>query len=187
VRALRRRLVGLMVVGTVLLAACERGESAPAGSARPSLPGSTASGTSAATPTTGAAEQAAVERAYREFWRLQAVFDSRYPESQWRQVLGRVAVDPELTRSVSGARLQHRQGIRVYGQVYPRPTVLPVNGRALATVRDCADASHAGQAEASTGRPRSVGIARMPLLATLVRGGDGRWRVSDLRFPGGAC
>jgi len=128
-----------------------------------------------------------VERAYREFWRLQAVFDSRYPESQWRQVLGRVAVDPELTRSVSGARLQHRQEIRVYGQVYPRPTVLPVTGRTVATVRDCADASHAGQADASTGRPRSVGVARMPVLATVVRAADGRWRVSDLRFPGGTC
>jgi hypothetical protein len=133
------------------------------------------------------ADRAAVEAAYREYWRLAAVFDSRYPESRWRAVLAVVAADPLLSRAVSSARVQHDNGVRVYGQVVPRPTVAPVNGRGQATVRDCADGSHAGQADAATGRRRTVGAARLRVLATVVRGGDGRWRVSDLRFPGGSC
>jgi hypothetical protein len=128
-----------------------------------------------------------VVAAYRGYWRLAAVFDSRYPQVRWRTVLSAVAVDPLLSRAVSAARVQHTNGIAVYGQVVPRPTVLAVNGRPRATVRDCADGSHAGQADAATGRHRTVGAARLPVVATVVRGRDGRWRVSDLSFPGGRC
>jgi hypothetical protein len=128
-----------------------------------------------------------VEGVYRRYWQVEAIFDSRYPQQKWRSVLSAVATEPLLTREVSSARIQHEHGIAVYGQVAPRPTVLPVNGRAQATVRDCADGSHAGQADAVTGKHRTVGVARLPVVATVVRGADGRWRVSDVTFPGGRC
>jgi len=66
-----------------------------------------------------------------------------------------------------------------------RKIVLTGSGRA--TVTDCQDASHAGQADARTGKPRSVGVARTWVDATLVLGGDGVWRVSEINYPGSRC
>jgi hypothetical protein len=128
-----------------------------------------------------------VETAYRRFWLIEAVFDSRYPQSRWASVLAQVAVDPILTRLVDGAVVQHRNGVRVYGQVLPRPTIPAVNGARSVTITDCQDDSHTGQADAVTGEPRSVGIARTPVTAKLVRSADGAWRVSDVRYTGGRC
>jgi len=54
-------------------------------------------------------------------------------------------------------------------------------------VRDCQDASHSGQADAATGRARTVGVAHNPVEADLVRGADGHWRVSRISYPGGSC
>ena len=126
-----------------------------------------------------------MERAYREYWVVSRTFDRQYPQRRWREVLGRVAADPQLSIVLSAARIQRRNGIALYGAVIPHPTVQPVNGSTTATVRDCQDASHAGQAQ--NGKPRSVGVAGNPVVGTLTRGPDGLWRVSRVHYPGGRC
>ena len=128
----------------------------------------------------------AVEAAYREFLSVAVTFVQR-PESQWRPVLGRVAVDPQLSYAIAVSRMQRRNGITLYGQTKARAPKVSFSGAQQSAVRDCADFSHTGQADARTGRPRTVGVARTPLVVTLLRGTDGRWRVSQVKFPGGQC
>jgi hypothetical protein len=173
-------LAGLLLA---FLSGCTHTSDA-SGTPNPTLP------SSPVLPTNAAREQAdrsAVAAAYQQFWDLQVRFDSAYPEDQWRAVLSSVTADPELTRSVDGALVQKRNGIKAYGWIGTHPVVSPINGANTAAIKDCQDASHAGQADARTGAPRSVGIKNMPVTATLLRGADGRWRVSDVRYPGGRC
>lgn len=138
-------------------------------------------------PPSEAADRRAVEAVYRRFWVVEASFDADYPQPRWALVLAEVAADPVLTRLVETAAVQHRNGIRVYGQVMPHPQIPVIGGRSLITVLDCQDDSHTGQADARTGVPRSVGVARTAVVATMRRGADGRWRVSDARYTGGEC
>lgn len=133
-----------------------------------------------------AADRSAVESAYREYWRASETLD-RLPERQWPSVLGRVAVDPQLGLVLANARTQKRNGVTVYGHVVPRPTVGPIAGARRARVVDCQDASKSGQADARTGRPRTVGVARNPVEAVLIRGADDRWRVSTVTYRRGTC
>jgi hypothetical protein len=114
-------------------------------------------------------------------------FDQRYPEGDWPRVLSWVAVEPELSLVLASTRQQERIGIKVYGYVIPHPAVQPINGSDRAQVTDCQDASKSGQADAKTARPRTVGVPRNPVTAVLVRGADGRWRVSSIKHPGGSC
>jgi len=184
----RRRATGMVTVAVVIaLAGCDR-------STRPDTPPAPATQTSGTAPRTGPpgrspsggnGEQAAVEAAYRRFWAVSWRLDA-YPEPRWRQVLSTVAADPELTRVLEGTRAQKRTGVTRYGQVTPRPAVVAVTG-ATARVRDCQGADRSGQADARTGRRVTVGVARNPLNGLLTRGSDGRWRVSDIRYPGGRC
>lgn len=135
-----------------------------------------------------ATDRRAVEEAYRRFWMLEATFDTGSPQPRWALVLAQVAVDPVLTRLVEAAAVQRRNGLRVYGYPLPRPTIPTIGGRTRITLTDCQDDSHTGQADAATGVPRSVGVARTPVVAVLVRAAaDGQWRVSDVRYTGGRC
>ncbi len=130
---------------------------------------------------------AAVEAAYREFWAVGQTFDRDYPPGRWRQVLARVATDPILSRALSGARLQREHGVVLYGEVILRLRVVSVLPGGAARVADCQDTSRTGQADAKTGKRRTVGVPRTPVSASLVRGADGRWRVSDVKYIGGGC
>jgi hypothetical protein len=128
----------------------------------------------------------AVETAYRDFLVIDVSF-VRLPESKWRSELGRVATDPQLSFAIAVSRQQRRNGITLYGRTFPRAPKVTIKGSRQATLRDCADFSHTGQADARTGRPKTVGVARTPLAVTLLKGSDERWRVSRVDFPGGTC
>jgi hypothetical protein len=187
-RTIGRRAVGLIAVAATMLvtAACsqstQQSEPTPATQTGDTTTPSSPSGTPSSTPADG---RAAVEAAYRRFWAVSWRLDS-HPEAQWRQVLSTVAVDPELTRVLEGTRAQKRNGITRYGEVVPRPTVVAITG-ATARVKDCQGGDKSGQADARTGRRTTVGVARNPLDGFLTRGADGRWRVTDIRYPGGRC
>jgi len=184
-RTTRRRATGLVVVlAATLLAGCDQAtQPTPPAQASNTSPGS---GSPSGTPSpTGTDQRAGVEAAYRRFWAVSWSLDS-HPEAQWRQVMSAVAADPELTRVLEGTRAQKRNGITRYGEVAPRPTVVSITG-ATARVRDCQGADRSGQADARTGRRMTVGIARNPVNGSLVRGADSRWRVTDVRYPGGRC
>ena len=183
----RAGVAGVCLVGVIVLGACTGSPSETPGTAGTGAGSTTSSAvTSTPPPTTASADPVAVETAYRQFLAV-AVSFVRSPESQWRTTLGRVAVDPQLSYAIAVSRMQRRNGITLYGQTSPRAPKVSFTGTQKATVRDCADFSHTGQADARTGRPRTVGVARTPLLVTLLRGGDGRWRVSQVEFPGGRC
>jgi hypothetical protein len=53
-----------------------------------------------------------------------------------------------------------------------------------ATVRDCQDGTKAGQADARTHQliPGTKGEPRVPIEAILVRGTDGRWRLTSVYY-----
>ena len=146
----------------------------------------TAGGSRTTSAAVEAAEAAAAAAAYTRFWRVSRTFDRRYPQRSWRHVLGEVAADPALSLVLAQATAQARNRITLYGTVVPHPTVT-LRGGARAGVRDCQDASRAGQADAVTGRRRTVGVARNPITAALALGADGRWRVASVDFPGGSC
>lgn len=127
-----------------------------------------------------------VEKAYRDFLVVNVSF-TRLPESRWRSELGRVATDPQLSFAIAVSRQQRRNGIALYGRINPRAPQVTMQNSRQATLRDCADFSTTGQADARTGRPKTVGIARTPLLVKLAKGTDGRWRVAAVDFPSGTC
>lgn len=182
-RATGRATAVVMALLAAVVAACDSADSSGVPPPTPSAFASTtpsASGTSAAQ-----AERAAVEAAYRRFWAVSWEVDKQ-PASRWRPVLSTVSVDPLLTRLYAGTKAQQQAGIRLYGQVLPRPVVGRVTG-GRANVRDCQDASQAGQADARTGARKTIGVARTPVSASLMRGADGAWRVSDVRYTGGTC
>src|SRR5205823_5802612 len=120
------------------------------------------------------------------FWPVAWNID-KSPQARQRSLLAAVAADPVLTRLLSTARIQTRQGITRYGAVIPRIVSVRFAGPDRASLVDCQDASHAGQADRRTGRAKTVGVARSPVDAELVRAGDGTWRVADVRYTGGSC
>jgi hypothetical protein len=128
----------------------------------------------------------AAERVYREFLDVDVSF-ARLPEPRWRPILGRVATDPQLSFAIAVSRQQRRNGIALYGRPVPRSPKVTLAGGRKATLRDCTDFSHTGQADAKTGKPKTVGVARTPLEVTLLKGSDKRWRVSAVEFLGGKC
>lgn len=165
----------------LVLAGCDHAVQPPTASLTRPAP------TSVDSAATERVDRLAVEAAYRRYWTVSRTFDRQYPESQWRRVLAEVAAEPHLGLVLARTRTQHRDGIRLYGQVVPHLTVLPIGGADTAVVRDCQDASHAGQADAATGRPRTVGVPRNPVLGRLRRGSDRVWRVYSIEFPEERC
>jgi len=176
----------MIVASAIMLAGCDGSSQPPVATATHAASPSSSSETG--TPSSTVADQrAAVEAAYREFWAVGQSFDRDYPPNRWREVLARVATDPVLSRALAGARLQREHGIVLYGRVILRPTVVSVSADGRARVSDCQDTSRTGQADARTGKRRTVGVPRAPVKAALARGADGRWRVSDLNYVGGGC
>ncbi|GAA2778826.1 hypothetical protein [Crossiella cryophila] len=173
-------VLGLALPALVLVGACTPKErAAPSPSKAPA--------TSQPVPSTSTTPDtnAAVTAAYREFWQVSDSIDKR-PEPEWQTKLSAVAVDPQLRRTVQGLGLLREQSVVLYGTTTARVTAVEVAGD-RATVQDCQDASKSGQADAKTRRPKTVGVERNPITTTMARGADGRWRVADVVFGGGAC
>lgn len=129
--------------------------------------------------------QAAVEAAYKEYWRVEQVV-MQLPESEWSAHIHEVAAGAQADRVLDGLRSLREQSLTVYGSMMPRVSRVDVSGD-QATVQDCQDSSHGGQADAATGKPKTVGVPRSPVTATLMRGADGRWRVTGVSYPEGTC
>ncbi len=98
-----------------------------------------------------------------------------------------LAADPQLSTALEAMRRNKEVGVKPYGDVTTRITGVDVQGD-RATVTDCQDGSRSGQADAATGDRKTVGSPRIPIHAQMVRdAADGRWRVSQLAYPGGQC
>jgi hypothetical protein len=139
--------------------------------------------TSPATDTS--ADRDAAADAYHRFWVVAYTLDS-HPVAEWSIRLSAVAAEPLLPQLLDALKTQHASGVREYGQVQPHPVTVEVRG-GVATIFDCQDASGAGEAYADSGLPKTVGQARTSIAASLRRGSDGRWRVSEAKQLDSAC
>ena len=183
----RRRLVpvGVCVMTALGTVACANSSPVPGPSATAGPTTRTPSSpSSASSPAT--ADPTAVASVYDSFWPVVTTFDRSYPEAQWKTVLGRVSVDPQLSQAIAVAKEQRRNGITLYGQPRPRTPRITINSKAKATLNDCVDFSHGGQADAKTGQRKTVGLARTSVTLIFAKGPAG-WRVSTVTFPGGKC
>ncbi len=172
-------LTGVLAAGALM--GCSGGNtSSPPSSpnlSAPSPPSSTSSSVD---------ERQAVVTAYTQFW-PRSVDAVERPESSWRRALAGIAAEPQLSTMVDAMQRQKAAGIATYGEVAVRISSVEVSG-STANVVDCQDGSHTGQADARTGAKKTVGVARMPVRAALIRdAADGKWKVSRIEFPGGAC
>jgi hypothetical protein len=175
----------LAALAVAMLASC--GGAPPTSSAPGASPAAVPTSSAAAGSAGSAAGgPAAAEAAYRAFWPVLVTFANE-PEARWRSVLGRVAAEPQLGLTIALTLQQKRNGIGVYGQPTPRAPKVTIVSAGTATVRDCADFSRAGQVDLRTGQRRTVGVARNPVVVRVSRGGDGRWRVLEVSYPGGRC
>jgi len=176
-------LASLTAVFAIFTAACGRHDG-PGPSPSPTLPPTSATSTAPVDPQQ--ADRAAVTAVYGQFWRLVWTLD-RVSAPQRRVVLAQAAVDPALGRAVAAAEVHQREGITLYGQVVPHPTAISFPEANRAMITDCQDAHAAGQADARTGRHKTVGVARSPVKATAVRSTDGAWRIAEATYTGGTC
>jgi hypothetical protein len=180
-----RHVLFVPLAALALAAGCARANTRPADEASPPhqlAPRSTS--TRVGTPSL--TDRAAIEAAYQRFWNVGQRLASSHSESQWRAVLADVATEPLLSGLIDGLHAELAAGSRPYGTVVPHVITVEIDG-GRANLLDCQDASRSGDADADTGLPRTVGRARTPVAATLQRGADGRWRVSQARYLDGQC
>ncbi|TWE27527.1 hypothetical protein FHX69_0163 [Prauserella muralis] len=180
---LRIGAVVTTAVVTVFVAGCEAASTVDEANNSATVAAPT---TSALAAPSGEDEHEAVVVAYDAFWARHTQIRD-WPESTWDKELGEVAVDPQLTRTLQAMRFNRNSGITTYGSVTSRITEVEVDGD-RATVTDCQDASRSGQADMKTGERKTVGVPRNPVTARMVRdAADGRWKVAEIRYPGGEC
>jgi hypothetical protein len=174
-----------LIVALLSLAGCSA-DRAGAPTATQGSPAGVGDGSaSSPTPAPSRTEQDKIVDAYDQFWRRIHEASGK-PEASWRPSLSEVATDPQLSTTLQGLGLLRQQSLTLYGLETAHIGTVKVDGD-RATVIDCQDGSTAGQAEAQTGTRKTVGVPRNPVKATVLRGTDGRWRVSDINYPGGAC
>ncbi|MCA1229411.1 hypothetical protein [Saccharopolyspora sp. 6M] len=130
-------------------------------------------------------EQAAVAEAYERFWMVSRGLP-QHPAERWRPELEQVAAGSMAETILDNLGRQREHGIVLYGEVHPRISDVRL-GSDRAVVTDCQDSSSAGQADASSGEPKTVGVARNPVSGSLQRGPDGAWRVTRIDYPRGGC
>ena len=148
-------------------------------------PGSPPTPSAAATITDLADDRDAASDGYRRFWVVAYTLDA-HPVTEWSSRLGTVATEPLLPKLLDALRAQRASGIREYGRVLPRLVTVEIQGD-VATIFDCQDASGAGEAQTDTGLPKTVGNARTPIAASMRRGPDGEWRVSEAKELDRSC
>jgi len=130
-----------------------------------------------------AADRAAIEAQWAEFWR---VYEGivRTPAVERSTLLDEVSVDPAKTRVLDAAARFDADGLDYYGKVVLRPFKIDLDtGTGQAVLSDCQDQSNYGSVYVSTGQKRTVGVDHNHAQAGFVRGADGIWRVQNVQYP----
>jgi hypothetical protein len=119
-----------------------------------------------------------VVAAYTGYWQaLGQALDTR-SAPQARAILARHVPPASIPSLVSGFESDWARGEIQYGSPVPHIQSVHIDG-SHAAVHDCADFSHAGLQDASTGQViGSPGDSRVNMISTLVRS-HGRWLVSN--------
>jgi hypothetical protein len=179
------RPLAILFAALLVLSGCSADRAGAPTATQGSTTGVGAGSAPSPTPAPATDDRTAIAAAYEQFWR-QLHDVAGKPDSEWRRELGEVATDPQLSTTLQGLGLLRQQSLTLYGQETARVSSVEVDGD-RATLVDCQDGSTAGQAETPSGKRKTVGIARNPVTTSLVRGPDRRWRVSEIKYPGGEC
>ena len=185
-RWVRVAALGVMAAGMPLAAGCGGHDSKvvlpPASSASPS----TVTTTPSPSPSPATTKDAVVTAYKGTFLAVNQALQA--PAERIRSILSGYVTGDFLDFQVRQLVDQQARHLEPWGNVVVHVTKVDVRGD-KATVRDCQDASHAGLADARTHQliAGSRGSAHRNLRAELTRGGDGRWRVSDLRQFKATC
>ncbi len=143
--------------------------------------------TASPSPADTGSATAQVIAAYTAYFPASKAAEAAAP-SRAQAILAPYAAQPYL-RNVLAQMASYRARDEVAsGYVTPHVIRVTVSGR-LATVYDCQDASHATLTNTRTGKvtPSLKGSARTYLIAGLVLGKDGRWRITSLAHVAMPC
>ncbi|ABS06099.1 hypothetical protein [Kineococcus radiotolerans] len=171
-------------VAVLLLAGCGNNDDIDFGSD----PQQGSSSTSSPTPSvdTEQLEQQKVLEGYNAYWTTyDATAAQPSPDKAVvSQALTPVAVDPALDTSVNDIVNAALAGQKAYGNyvVDPKTPVFQNEEHTEALVTDCIDSSQSGWEDATTGQKLTVGVPAVSSKATLVKGDDGTWRMSQVTF-----
>lgn len=168
------RVAAMMSCAALLVGAC---------SSSPSAPDTTPARTDLPSPSVDA-DRTAVSAAYDRFWSKSRPLASR-PSLEWEPQLRLIAAEPQRSQLLESFRNLRDRNIQLYGEVVSHVLSIDITGD-QARLSDCQDASKAGQADATTGQHKTVGVARNPVSARLVREGTD-WKVAEISYPEGVC
>jgi hypothetical protein len=172
VNPLRRHLLTLILVAPMLLMGC-------AVTSGTSLPVRSPTSVAPSTTPTMSMKDAAIQ-AYSAFT-VAADKAALLPDDQARALLARYAEGRYLDQHLKGIRELRAQGQEPWGRVVVHVANAKVV-KDIATVQDCQDQSQAGLADRVSHKllAGTLGGRDVALVATLRRGGDGRWRLFNL-------
>ncbi len=141
--------------------------------------------TAAATPSPAVAAQ--VIAAYTAFVPALTAAEPQ-PRARAAALLAPYAAQPYLGHVLAQMAWYQTHDEVSWGYLVPHVTSVQITG-GQAVVRDCQDASNAWLVSTVTSQaiPGTAGSARTDLIAVLVRGGDGRWRLTLLAHVAGSC
>jgi hypothetical protein len=142
----------------------------------PGAPSVSSSPTSAEASPTSA--EAAIRQSYTQYWAVLPQAEHADSESQRHQLLADYATDPQLGIALRGIDDLHGKDLTSAGHVVVHIEKVQVSTD-KATLWDCQDATKALIQKRSTGKTISRGVPNDHLRATLTRGSDGRWRISQ--------
>jgi len=110
------------------------------------------------------------------------------PQARAAAMLAPYAAQPYLGHVLAQIAWYQAHDELAWGFLTPHVTSVQIIG-GQAVVRDCQDASNAWLVSTVTGEviPGTIGSPRTYLVAVLVRGGDGRWRLTLLAHVAGPC
>lgn len=172
------RICWISAAGAVLaLSGCNGGQEAVA------LPSST--GSEEPLASSSAVDKRAAESAYRNFVAMLDRADS-LPSDSREQQLAAVMAEPQLSRVLKRIAEMEKQNLTTYGNVivHIKSVELTEDG---ATVLDCQDTSNAGLINSVTQKKVNRGVKEENSKALLVKGRDGKWRVSKSITLGKGC
>lgn len=131
------------------------------------------------------AERELAETSYREFVEVLSQADS-LPDATRKHHLSKYMIDPQLSHVLKIVKQHKADNIGTYGSTIVRVRDVDIqDGHAV--VRDCQDATKTGLRNTMTDKKINRGVASRHIEATLSKGPDGRWRVSEYNLLKGGC
>ncbi|MEV4105706.1 hypothetical protein AB0J42_36160 [Nonomuraea sp. NPDC049649] len=115
---------------------------------------------------------------YRNLYSVGQRAEEAQPQER-KAILEDVATQPLLDRMLRGIAALRTTGRVTWGSPVVHTFDIEIKGD-RATLHDCQDGSHSGQADDKTGKRLTHGKSSTHLVATLYKGDDGAWRVSKV-------